>query len=170
MQEGHLGALRSRRPETPTYLDSSRTPGRLDRAWNLIVPGPLANVTLAAELSELRPAAPLGVHAGRLAAWLERWWARSRDREQVLQLLAGWAASGAGYPFSLAEASDELADAFAATPTLEGTLADPTVRVLSPMALLGGSFDVVVLPGLAHARFPVEPKESPLLQIGRAHV
>ncbi len=45
VEEGHLTSLRGRRPETPTYLDSSRTPGRLDRAWNLIVPGPLANMT-----------------------------------------------------------------------------------------------------------------------------
>jgi predicted transcriptional regulator of viral defense system len=45
VEEGHLGALQARRPDTPTYLDSSRTPGRLDRKWNLIVPGPLANVT-----------------------------------------------------------------------------------------------------------------------------
>lgn len=45
VEEGHLAALQARRPATPTYLDSSRTPGRLDRTWNLIVPGPLAGVT-----------------------------------------------------------------------------------------------------------------------------
>ncbi len=118
---------------------------------------------LETELAALRPAAALGVHAGRLAALLEKWWARARDREQVLQLLAGWAASTAGFPFTLSEASDELADALAGTATLEGALGDPTIRVLSPMALLGGSFDVVVVPGLAHARFPVEARESAIL-------
>ena len=40
-----LAALRARRPATPSYLDASRTPGRLDPAWNLIVPAPLAGVT-----------------------------------------------------------------------------------------------------------------------------
>lgn len=38
VEAGHLAALRGRRPSSPTYLDSSRTPGRLDGAWNLIVP------------------------------------------------------------------------------------------------------------------------------------
>lgn len=46
VEEGRLGELQARRPATPTYLDSSRTPGRLDRRWNLIVPGPLAGVTV----------------------------------------------------------------------------------------------------------------------------
>lgn len=118
---------------------------------------------IRAELGVLRERAPLGAHAARLAAFLERWWARTRDREQVLQLLHGWAASTAGYPFSLAEAADELADAFAGTPALEGTLSDAAIRVLSPMALLGGAFDLVVVPGLAHGRFPTEPRDGALL-------
>jgi predicted transcriptional regulator of viral defense system len=40
-----LAALRARRPATPSYLDASRSPGRLDPTWNLIVPAPLAGVT-----------------------------------------------------------------------------------------------------------------------------
>jgi predicted transcriptional regulator of viral defense system len=43
--EGFLAALRARRPGTPSYLDASRSPGRLDHTWNLIVPAPLAGVT-----------------------------------------------------------------------------------------------------------------------------
>jgi predicted transcriptional regulator of viral defense system len=39
-----LAALRARRPATPSYLDTSRSPGRLDHTWNLIVPAPLAGV------------------------------------------------------------------------------------------------------------------------------
>lgn len=123
----------------------------------------LAIGALSAELALLRPPAPLGTHAARLDDLLGRWWARSRDREQVRQLLRGWAASTAGFPFTLAEAADELAQAFAGTPALEGELGDAAIRVLSPMALLGGTFELVVLPGLAHGRFPAEPRESPLL-------
>ncbi len=44
VEEGVLAALQARRPATPTYLDASRSPGRLDPAWNLIVPAPLAGV------------------------------------------------------------------------------------------------------------------------------
>lgn len=40
-----LAALRARRPTTPSYLDASRSPGRLDPTWNLIVRAPLAGVT-----------------------------------------------------------------------------------------------------------------------------
>jgi predicted transcriptional regulator of viral defense system len=40
-----LAALRARRPATPSYLDTSRSPGRLDHTWNLIVPAPLVGVT-----------------------------------------------------------------------------------------------------------------------------
>jgi predicted transcriptional regulator of viral defense system len=43
----HLSALRAHRPTSPTYLDARRTPGRLDPAWNLIVPEDLP--LLAAE-------------------------------------------------------------------------------------------------------------------------
>ena len=45
VEEEALAALRARRPTTPSYLDASRSPGRLDPTWNLIVPAPLAGVT-----------------------------------------------------------------------------------------------------------------------------
>lgn len=45
VEEEVLAVLRARRPTTPTYLDASRSPGRLDPTWNLIVPAPLAGVT-----------------------------------------------------------------------------------------------------------------------------
>lgn len=38
VEAGQLAALQERRPASPTYLDSSRTPGRLDGSWNLIIP------------------------------------------------------------------------------------------------------------------------------------
>ena len=38
VEGGHLESLRQLRPLSPTYLDSSRVPGRLDGAWNLIIP------------------------------------------------------------------------------------------------------------------------------------
>lgn len=38
VENGHLAALREHRPVTPTYLDFARVAGRLDGAWNLIVP------------------------------------------------------------------------------------------------------------------------------------
>lgn len=42
-----LDALRAHKPTTPTYLDARRTPGRVDTAWNLVVPDDVA--FLAAE-------------------------------------------------------------------------------------------------------------------------
>lgn len=45
--ESHLNLLREHRPIAPTYLDARRTPGRLDSAWNLVVPDEL--VTLGSE-------------------------------------------------------------------------------------------------------------------------
>jgi hypothetical protein len=37
-----LDTLRDHRPTTPTYLDARRAPGRVDSAWNLVIPDELA--------------------------------------------------------------------------------------------------------------------------------
>lgn len=44
VEAAQLAALREKRPGSPTYLDSSRIPGRLDGEWNLIVPARLAGL------------------------------------------------------------------------------------------------------------------------------
>ena len=41
---GDLAALRHRRPTSAAYLDSGRAPGRLDAAWNLIIPEHLSAI------------------------------------------------------------------------------------------------------------------------------
>lgn len=45
VDDAHLDALRAHRPSAPTYLDARRAPGRVQTAWNLIVPDDVARRT-----------------------------------------------------------------------------------------------------------------------------
>jgi hypothetical protein len=105
--------------------------------------------------------APLGAHATRLDRFLESWWAPTQDLGQVRALLQSWGGTGAVVPFSVF--ADELRAALEATQWLEGDLTDRAVRVLSPMAALGGAFDRVIAVGLAEGALPVGFREHPLL-------
>ncbi len=105
--------------------------------------------------------APLGAHAARLDRFLAAWWAPTQDLGQVRALLQSWSGTGAVVPFSVF--ADELRAALQATPWLEGDLTDRAVRVLSPMAALGGAFDRVIAVGLAEGALPVVFREHPLL-------
>lgn len=92
-------------------------------------------------------------------------WVPSPDRAQVLALLQGWGPAGLGPSVSLEGARAALRDALAA-PALSGSLSDPAIRVVTPMGLLGGAFDLVVVTGLTEGRLPRRPGEDPVLPDG----
>lgn len=118
---------------------------------------------LDAELAPLGAPASLGAHAQRWAERLRALWVPSPDREQVLETLRGWGPPDAGRPVAFAAALAHLRDALTQQTVRSGSLMDPTVRVLTPMALLGGAFERVIATGLTEGRFPRRPAEDPLL-------
>ena len=118
---------------------------------------------LASAVSGARAAATLGEHAQRWRDLLRRFWVPSPDREQVLEVLTTWGSPGTGPVWSLRDAVVELRDALTRRPALEGRLGDPAIRVGTPMALFGGSFERVFVMGLTEGRLPRRHDEDPLL-------
>lgn len=124
---------------------------------------------LEAVFVSLRQPGTLGEHARRWDALLRTWWSTSADRARVQALLSGWGSPGTGAPLPLGAAIGELRDALQSTPALHGSLSDPAIRIVSPMSLLGGAFDVVVATGLSENRLPRHPNEDPLLPDALLH-
>lgn len=118
----------------------------------------------------LREPATLGEHGRRWASLLRTWWSPSADRARVFTMLAGCGSPGTGFTLSFEAASGELRDVLQSTPALQGSLLEPAVRIVSPMGLLGGAFDLVVATGLTEGRLPRRPNEDPLLPDALLHV
>ncbi len=106
--------------------------------------------------------AMVGAHGKAWSAFLERWWRPSPERDRVMAALDGWGGA-AEVSLSISAASQILAEELAAQPSLRGSLTQATVRIMPPMGLLGGAFDLVCVTGLSEGRFPRHPKENPLL-------
>jgi len=116
-------------------------------------------------VSPLRSARSAGALAAMLHPLLDPktgWWRRAPDTARLSSALEILAQDG-GRPSTFARAATTLLDAITETPLLAGALTDPAVRVLEPMSTLGGSFELVVLGGLVHGRFPRDPSEDPIL-------
>jgi len=117
-----------------------------------------------AAVAPLAHPATLGEHGRRWTELLQRWWASSPDHGQVLDLLRTWGPPGTGPELSLPQALGQLREALneqAVAP--KGSLTEPAVRVVTPMTLLGGAFDVVVVTGLTEGRLPRRPSEDAVL-------
>jgi hypothetical protein len=123
----------------------------------------LAIRTLSTELEELRTERSVGAHARALRAFLRRWWMPSPDQQFLARLLEGWGRSSRGPVIGLAELAATLEETLEATEMLSGSLKDPSVRVLSPMQLLGAELDVVLVTGMTEGRFPARPREDAVL-------
>lgn len=143
-----------------TLDDNARDPeGDRQSAQNLV----RAIMALEAVFHRFRRPSTLGAHAQRWAEHLVRWWTPSRDRALVHRQLRSWGHDGVGAAVSLDTALAELRNSLQASSALHGHLSDRAVRVLTPMGLLGGSFDVVVVTGLREGRLPRRPAEDPIL-------
>lgn len=125
-----------------------------------------AMTAVGVAMDGLRGATTLGGHARRWMALLRALWVPSPDREQVLGVLQGWGPPGLGATWRVDEVLPELRDALAQAMALEGRLADPAIRIGTPMALLGGAFEWVAVTGLTEGRFPRAATEDPLLPDG----
>jgi len=106
---------------------------------------------------------------GTLAEHAERWrtlmkeWARtSSERKQVDELLKSLAQSRSTTTMSLEAAVVEL-EAYLEQESPRGRITDAAVKVLSPMQLLGGDFDLVCVLGLVEGTFPSQVREDPLV-------
>lgn len=104
-----------------------------------------------------------GQHAARWTALLRRWWIPSPDREQLLTVLRGWGGVNLGPTLCLDAAHELISGMLKSTQALSGKLTDTAIRVTSPMGLLGGQFDRVLVTGLVEGRFPRRPSEDPVL-------
>lgn len=110
-----------------------------------------------------QPAASLGTQADRFSSFLHRWMRPGPRLARLASALEGWGPPDVGPVVPLAEAVRELRDTAEREADLEGRLTDPAIRVLSPMACLGGSFDLVCFTGLSQNRIPADRREHPLL-------
>ncbi|NVB40893.1 hypothetical protein G6O69_23845 [Pseudenhygromyxa sp. WMMC2535] len=153
-----IGAVQTWAAELPDDDTHESDPDR-DAATNLV----RALQALHATFLLFSKAAPLGAHARRWIELLRRWWTPSPDLAQLTGLLRGWGPPGVGCSVSPPEALAQLRHDLQTSAALKGRLADPAVRVMTPMNLLGGAFEVVVVSGMTEGRFPRRPGEDPIL-------
>ncbi len=117
---------------------------------------------LQAALKTLAASGTIGDHARRWTAFLNRFVRPTEDRARLLAMLAPLTLHDAGPALDVVEGRLEL------TLLLErevsrGALTERSLRVLAPMHLLGGEFDVVCVLGLSERRFPSKGSEDALL-------
>lgn len=117
---------------------------------------------LSEDFARWPKSAPFAVHAEAWAKWLERWASRRPERRDVFDLLTS-VGRPAGPDVGRSHARRTLERLLAATPWLGGGLDDPTVRVLPPMEMIGGEFDLVCVLGLTEGRFPRARTEDPIV-------
>ncbi|MEM7676680.1 MAG: hypothetical protein AAF449_11825, partial [Myxococcota bacterium] len=106
--------------------------------------------------------APFVEHAQAWSTWLRRWASRRPERLAVEALLDGVERS-VGPTLTRAKARRVLERLLGSTPWLGGRLDEPKVRVLPPMEMAGGAFDLVCVLGMSEGRFPSTRFEDPLL-------
>lgn len=107
-------------------------------------------------------------HARAWATWLRRWASRRPERLAVETLLDG-VGRAAGPELTRAGARLVLERLLRSTPWLGGRLDEPKVRVLPPMEMVGGAFDLVCVLGMSEGRFPQARSEDPLLTDALVH-
>lgn len=118
---------------------------------------------VGALVAPLRSEQRTGEHARALHDVVATWWPSTPDQRALLALLETWGRSSVGPRVSLESFVEAIEEALDGTPFLTGSLREATVRVLSPMQLVGASFDAVIATGLVEGRLPVRPGEDPLL-------
>jgi len=118
---------------------------------------------LSTELVDFAAERSVGAHTRVLRSFLVRWWTPSPDQQLLSRLLEGWGRSLRGPAIDLAEMAATLRETLEGTQTLSGSLKDASIRVLSPMQLLGAELEVVLVTGMTEGRFPARPREDALL-------
>lgn len=103
----------------------------------------------------------LGSHVRRWIGWLARFARAGEPRERLLRLLRPLDAT-TGPVLDLDEARLEWDD-LQAREVSRGSLTERSIRVLSPLHLIGGAFDVVCVLGLAEGRFPTATRPDPVV-------
>lgn len=105
----------------------------------------------------------LGAHAAAWGEFIERWWRPSPERARILQAVSAWGGGGEDVTLPMEGAVQLLGDELRSVQLLRGSLTQARIRVLPPMGLLGGSFELICATGLSEGRFPRQPRENPLL-------
>ncbi len=116
-------------------------------------------------VSELRRASSASDLAATLLPMLHPsrgWFRRGADTSRLASALEALSLAR-GARTGWRRSADILRDVLAETALLSGALSDRALRVVEPMSTLGGSFDLVLVGGLVHGRFPREPSEDPIL-------
>lgn len=118
---------------------------------------------LSAELASWREPRTVGRWARAWLSFLSRFWREGTDKRAVKSLLESWSRADAGPKLSLEDAALTLSDALGSTQVTTGSLRDASIRVLSPMQLLGAELEVVCVASMTQGRFPLNPSEDPIL-------
>lgn len=118
--------------------------------------------TIAEDIAALPTHGSMSEHALAWRALAARWIGLKPERQQLDDVLASFG-EGEGPPLTLAAALAQLESTLEAKPRLTGRIAEPKIRVLPPMEMLGGAFDLVCVVGLAEGRFPVRREEDVVL-------
>jgi hypothetical protein len=105
--------------------------------------------------------ATMRAHAQGWSAFLERFARTGESRGRVLQLLLpyGQSSSTNAPVVDVVEATDEW-ERLGEREVSRGSLTERSIRVLSPLHLMGGSFDLVCVLGLTEKRFPTPAHED----------
>ncbi|HEY1098452.1 MAG TPA: hypothetical protein VGF99_05975, partial [Myxococcota bacterium] len=125
---------------------------------------------LLTALAPLSTSAPLATHAARWVAFLERFARVGAERGRILQLIAPLTHgaepdaedSDAADAIDVDEARDEW-QRLAARELARGSLTERSLRVVSPLHLVGGGFDLVCLLGASNRRFPTVAHADPFV-------
>ncbi len=121
----------------------------------------VASITaLQAMLSTWRAPATVTEHVTRWSAFLERFARAGDDRGRVLQLLAPYAVPTPKAPLLDVDEAGLEWQRLASREVPRGSLTERSLRVLSPLHLVGGGFDLVCVLGLTEKRFPTASHED----------
>ncbi|MDG1481805.1 MAG: hypothetical protein P8R54_19580, partial [Myxococcota bacterium] len=114
-------------------------------------------------LEALPESASLHEHAACWRRFMEHWWRPGLERDRLLQAVDAWGGGDREMPLPQRVAAQLLVDELRQVQKRSGSLTQPKIRILPPMGLLGGAFDLVCVTGLSDGCFPRRPRETALL-------
>lgn len=118
---------------------------------------------LASEIAAFPRDATLADHAEAWRSFLRAWLPASPDRARLERILDRWRYADGEATLDLETARGLFDESIGAEQALKGSLTAPAIRVLPPMELLAGEFDLVCITGLSEGRFPRKRSEDVLL-------
>jgi len=101
-------------------------------------------------------------YQARFRAFARAWLRNGPASRRIVELLEGRAAS-VGAPLDATLALELLRARLEREPLTRGSVGEPAVRVVPPLALVGSRFHTVIVSGLTDTEFPAPPKGDTIL-------